>query len=252
MADIGSTIAGWFGGGGGGFQPTDIAPQATGGVLGTVPGETLGIPASVASSAATSAPTWQKLLTGGMLAGGELGNLLSQNKSNAYQNYVTNLAKNPAQLSQMVNQATQPLSKALTSAVTNQVQGTLAERGLAESPGIFNTVQSQALAPYLMQQQQNAQNQVLASLGLPINAGVTSPQINPLTQAMQMFLRAFQPPGIYQLPRTPPYAPGNQTPTAPGITLPDTSTWGLNLPTSPTQATTLPSSGSYDPFGSGF
>lgn len=223
MSDIGSTIAGWFGGGQG-LQPTDINMPPTGpnNVPGTIP---LGVPA--AAGAATSAPTWQKLLTGGLLGGGELGNLLSQNKSNAYQNYLLNLAKNPAQLSAMVNKATQPLSQALVSGVTNQVQGTLAERGLSESPGIFNTVQSQALAPYLLQQQQNAQNQVMASLGLPISGGVTQPNITNLTPAMQMFLRSFQPPGTYNptspLPSTPPMVPG--------ITLPDTSTWGLNLPT---------------------
>lgn len=74
----------------------------------------------------------------------------------------------PEQLSSLVSRATAPLSAGLTQSVGNQVQADVASRGLAESPGVFAATESQALAPYEMQQQQMALQLVLKQLGLPI------------------------------------------------------------------------------------
>lgn len=143
--------------------------------------------------AAVSTPPWVKLLTGGLLASGEVGNILQSHKQNAYQDYVLNLIKNPAQLSSMVTSATRPLDNALVAAVTNQTQAQAAERGLAQAPGIFNTIESQALAPFVQQNQQLAQNQVLAAMGLGQNtfAGQRPTDTSAL---MANFLRLFQRP----------------------------------------------------------
>jgi len=85
----------------------------------------------------------------------------------------------PQQLTQMVLSAQQPLSAGLTQAVGNTVQGDLASRGLAESPGIFATTESQALAPFYQQNQQAAQNQVLQQLQLPLQGAGYMPSFAP-------------------------------------------------------------------------
>ena len=234
MSGIGSFFSGLFGDGGG--VPTigtDIAPQAPGGVFGTVPTGVVSTidPAATAATTAASSPLWQKLLLGGMLGAGEVGNLLQTNKANSYTDFLTNLMKNPAQLSTMVNNATQPLSSALVAALNNRVQGDLAQRGLAQAPGIFATSELQALAPYQVQEQQMAQDQVLAALGLPGQVtNINQPPQN-LSPLMAGFLRTFQNPSIYtpQQPAVP-----QQTTQAPGITWPDiTGGWGS--PVIPTQ-----------------
>ena len=104
---------------------------------------------------------------------GLVGNLLGQQSQNAYTNqqtayqaYLQNLAKNPAALSAMINKATLPLSGALVQGVNNQVQGDLASRGLSQAPGIFAATEEQALAPYLLSQQDQARQQVMQQLGL--------------------------------------------------------------------------------------
>lgn len=243
MSGIGSFFSGLFGGGGGGGVPTigtDIAPQAPGGVFGTVPtGVISAIDPVAGATAASSAPLWQKLLLGGMLGAGEVGNLLQTNKSNSYTDFLTNLMKNPAQLSGMVNQATTPLSSALVAALNNRVQGDLAQRGLAQAPGIFATSELQALAPYQLQEQQLAQNQVLAALGLPGQVtNINQPPQN-LSPLMAGFLRTFQNPSIYtpsqpQQPQQPTPLVPQQTTQAPGFTWPDiTGGWGS--PVIPTQ-----------------
>lgn len=138
-------------------------------------------------------PTWVKLLTGGLLGSGEVGNILQSHKQNAYQDYILNLIKNPAQLSSMVTSAQRPLDNALVQAVTNQTQAQAAERGLAQAPGIFNTIESQALAPFVQQNQQMAQNQVMAALGLGQNtfAGQRPTDTSAL---MAQFIKMFQNP----------------------------------------------------------
>ena len=199
------------------------------------------ISSAVTPAATTAAPLWQQLVTGGLFGAGELSNLLQSHKQSQYQDYIMNLMKNPSQVSAMLNQATQPLSNALVQSVNNRVQGDMASRGLAQAPGIFAGAEAQALAPFQLQQQQNAQQQVMQMLGMPASAtNINQPGQN-MSSALQMFLRSFGTPGskTQQLP-TP--INTNQSPAAnSGLTppdfgtvvpqqpsLPDTSGWGFN------------------------
>jgi len=76
----------------------------------------------------------------------------------------------PTQYASGIQKFQQPLSQGLQSSVGNMVQGSLAERGLAQAPGIYAQTLSQGLAPYQLQEQQIAQNAFFQSLGLPIQA----------------------------------------------------------------------------------
>jgi hypothetical protein len=92
--------------------------------------------------------------------GKAIGNLQSAEKKYA------NLT--PEQLAGLVSRAEQPLGQDLIEGVTNQVQADMATRGLSQAPGIFAATESQALAPYKLQEQQNALQLVMKQLGLPI------------------------------------------------------------------------------------
>ena len=104
-----------------------------------------------------------KLLPAALTGGGFINNLLTQRKTNERQNFVENAVKNFPQYSQKF---IQPLSKGLTSNVGNQVQGYLGERGLSMSPTITADVESQALAPFVQQNQQTGIQAALGSLGI--------------------------------------------------------------------------------------
>jgi hypothetical protein len=92
--------------------------------------------------------------------GKEVGNLQSAEKK------FTSLT--PEQLSGMVTKAEQPLGQDLLQNVGNLVQADVAGRGLAESPGVFAATETQAVAPYQLQQQQMALQLIMKQLGLPI------------------------------------------------------------------------------------
>lgn len=225
MDGIGSFFSNIFGGGGSGIQPTDINPAPTGvaGVAGVPPlTESLGIP----SSATSGSPAWMKLLTAGMFGGGELGNLLQEHKSTQYQDLLLKYAQNPQLLSQAVASATKPLDNALVQSVNNTVQANQAARGLSQAPGIFAASEAQALAPFVQQNQQTAQNQVLASLGLPGQATNINQRPADLSSALAMFLRAMGQNPFAHLPGTgTPTGVPQQTPQTPGLDLS-----GLNFP----------------------
>src|SRR6266850_5666559 len=74
----------------------------------------------------------------------------------------------PEELAGLVSRAQQPLSQDLLQSVGNLVQADVAGRGLAESPGVFAATETQALAPYKIEQQKMALELVLKQLGLPI------------------------------------------------------------------------------------
>jgi hypothetical protein len=173
---------------------------------------------SQAFSSFFSNPGDVKLLQTGVAGAGEAGNLIEEKKRLDYQNLVMNLLKNPQQLAAMAAKITQPLNAGLVQATNNQVQGNLASRGLAQSPGIFAASEAQALAPFEQQNQQTALSAVLQSLGLPASSFGQPANLAPL------FSSLFQP--------TKPAVP-TQTPQAPGLTPPP------------------PSSGTVDPSGSG-
>jgi hypothetical protein len=166
---------------------------------------------------------WQKLLTGGLAATGEVGNVLEGEKRSAYQNFVMSLLKNPGKLAQMAAQITQPLSRGLEQSVGNQVQGDLASRGLSQAPGIFAATESQALAPYEQQNQNIAMQAVLQSLGLP--AGTFAQPTN-LGPSLGLFLNQFKTP---PQPNTNPSNTGLTLPTAPPISDPNDPNSG-NIP----------------------
>lgn len=129
------------------------------------------------------------LLSGGSFGVGEVGNIIEAQKQASYQNYIMNLMKNPAAFAALVTKMTQPLNQGLTQAVGNQVQGNLAERGLSQAPGIFAATESQALAPYYQQEQNQATSALLQLLGLPAGT-FKSPSNN--SGALQMFLKTLQ------------------------------------------------------------
>ena len=164
-------------------------------------------------SSSGGAPIWQQLLLGGLFGAGELGNLIQSHKESDYQNYLLNVMKNPALLSQMVLKAQQPISAALVQDINNRVQGDLAQRGLAQAPGIFGTTEAQALAPFEQQNYQTALQQVLASLQLP-GSTFNRPQAN-LSPLLSLFLQSLRKPQT----GTPTGVP-QQTTQQPGIALP--------------------------------
>lgn len=101
----------------------------------------------------------------------------------------------PAQYAQLVAQATQPLSQGLTQGVGNQVNAMMAERGLAQAPGIFAGTMAQSLAPYEQANQQQAMQIVAAQLGLPLEyanailGGV--PKSTNLSPSLMMMMQAL-------------------------------------------------------------
>lgn len=107
---------------------------------------------------------WGNLLKSGLGGFGLIGNILSSIKQNQATNAELSYLQNPAKLASAINATTQPLSTALTQDVGNQVQGYLAERGLATSPTIAAATEAQALAPYQLQEQQLAEQGILGTL----------------------------------------------------------------------------------------
>src|SRR5271154_1425828 len=82
------------------------------------------------------------------------------------QKYVNSILQNPAKLQASAAAYTQPLAAGLTADLSNQVQGNLAERGLGSSPAAYTQQLTQALAPYIQQNQQYGMNDLLQSLGI--------------------------------------------------------------------------------------
>ena len=112
----------------------------------------------------------------GMTGAGLVGNILNERarsqELNKLKTAEATLA-DPTKLSSEVRAATQPLNAGLVQDVTNQVSGNLAERGLAQAPGIQATELSTALAPFEQQNQNTALQLVLTRLGLPIEYAKT-------------------------------------------------------------------------------
>lgn len=145
-----------------------------------------------------SNPNTGAAISGATLGMGEIGNLLAgrqqQQEANAVkaqQDKIANLS--PQQLSQMVNSAEKPIDKSLIESVSNTVGGDLAQRGLAQAPGIFAQSESQALAPYVQQNYNTALQQVLAQLQLPAEYAQVLQRYLPgqqnMTPALQLFLQ---------------------------------------------------------------
>lgn len=145
-------------------------------------------------------------------------------------------AKHPEALANLEKQFEKPLSTGLTTGVGNIVQGQLAERGLNQAPGIYGEVLAQALAPFQMQEQQNAMQMAMKQLGLPaeILAGSQGGGPGNLPTLLQSLM---QPQGKTNYPSIPSTPSGGTSPSEPGIPsgwnpdMPDI--WGGYQPTMP-------------------
>jgi hypothetical protein len=93
-------------------------------------------------------------------------NLYNQYENQKYQNTLRSDAQNPAKVTALAEGYTQPLTAGLTAAVNNQTQAQLAQAGLSESPQIAQTVEAQAIAPYIQNNQNQGYNLALQALGL--------------------------------------------------------------------------------------
>ena len=129
------------------------------------------------------------ILSGGSAIGGTIGNIMEERKKVAYQNFIMDLLRHPEKLAAMAAKLTAPLNQGLQQSVGNQVQGSLAERGLSQAPGIYASSLAQGLAPYYQQNQQTAMNAVLQSLGMP--QGTFGQPVN-TSGAWQMFLNSLK------------------------------------------------------------
>jgi hypothetical protein len=179
----------------------------------------------------------------GTSAAGIIGNIMNartrgqqtsqlQSAENKYANLT------PEQLSGMVTKAEAPLNQSLLNQVGNLVQANVASRGLAESPGVFATTESQALAPYQQENQNTALQLVMKQLGLPIeyaqaiiNSIGPNSNISPIVQAL-MQMKGGMPSGFgggpAPAPPAPPFSVIQQANpwigSTPGLTMPNNFT----------------------------
>jgi hypothetical protein len=122
-------------------------------------------------------------LGGGLGLFGLIGNIMAQQKQNAALNKISYYQNNPAAAAKVISSLTQPLTMGLTQDVGNSVQGYLGERGLSQSPNITAEVLSQSLAPYVQQNQQQAEQEFM---GLLNPAGATFQQPANLAPLMKL------------------------------------------------------------------
>lgn len=114
---------------------------------------------------------WGKILTTGAGVTGGISNIFATNRQNDLINQeikaqkdIQSLATDPAKLSARIAALEKPLDASLVQNVGNEVQGYLGQRGLGQSPAIAEQILSQALAPYKLQEQQNAINALMSVL----------------------------------------------------------------------------------------
>lgn len=115
---------------------------------------------SAGTPAAPAATNWGgDLKTGGTLLSAIATALQAYQRYNLSQNL-----QNPKYVAGQIQQLTQPLSAALKNSVGSGVQAQMQEAGLGEAPGLFRQALAQALAPYQLQQQQQAEQQYLQAI----------------------------------------------------------------------------------------
>lgn len=129
------------------------------------------------------------IISGGSFGAGEIGNILEARKKAQYQNYINDLMMHPEKLAALAAKLQKPLDNSLVQGVTNTVQGNMAERGLSQAPGIFAASESQALAPYVQQNENTALQTVMQMLGMPAGTFGT-PQNN--SGSLQLFLNSLK------------------------------------------------------------
>jgi hypothetical protein len=117
-----------------------------------------------------------KAVEGGAVAGtGLVQNLLANSEAQQKQSFVENLIKNPAAFQKFVSGFTQPLTAGLTADVARSSDAYGAERGLGSSPAVMKDIYAQALAPYLVQQQNSGQQAAMQALGIYGSTPTTKP-----------------------------------------------------------------------------
>jgi hypothetical protein len=119
-------------------------------------------------------------------------NLYNQEKNQQYQDTLRTDAQNPAKVTALAQQYTQPLTAGLTAAVNNQTQAQLAQAGLSESPQIAQTVEAEAIAPYIQQNQQAGYQDAIQALGL--GGGAIPPALQQ-QNSIAALAKAFAQPG---------------------------------------------------------
>lgn len=97
-----------------------------------------------------------------------INNWMINRSQNAYLNQQLKYQRNPQLMQNEITGLTRPLDANLVASVSNQVQGNLANQGLAESPAIQASILAQALAPYSQQNQQLAAEEWYRLHGLPV------------------------------------------------------------------------------------
>lgn len=100
-------------------------------------------------------------------------NIQQQQQVQNAQKYMTSLLTSPTKMAAAEAGYQQPLTAGLTAELSNQVQGNLAERGLGSSPAAYTQQLTQAIAPYVQQNQGTALNALMQSLGLTNNLKTT-------------------------------------------------------------------------------
>lgn len=105
--------------------------------------------------------------TGGNIMG-DIQKMIEQKRLADYQKSVMNMS--PQTVAKNAASMAAPLSHGLTQAVGNQVQGSLAERGLSQAPGIYAGELSQSLAPYVQQNLNTALQAYLQKLQIPLES----------------------------------------------------------------------------------
>ena len=177
------------------------------------------------------------IISAGTAGAGIISEIQLQQKEKAALDRAMYYSKHPEAVTNMVKGATQPLSTGLTAGVGNEVNASLAEQGLSQAPGIQSQVLAQALAPYYQNEQKMALEQVLGTIGMPLQA-LTAMQgmQNPMTLAMLM--QSILPKGSAQFNTTGTMNPMDMGPGGPfdtGITagtppIFDTGATGTDVP----------------------
>jgi hypothetical protein len=110
-------------------------------------------------------------------------NAQATGRYNSAQSYLNNLIQNPTAFNAAAQQYTQPLNQGLVTDITQQTNAQLAERGLGGSSAITQQTLAQALAPYIVQNQQAGTNNLLSVLGM---TGSLKPNPTPGTNITQL------------------------------------------------------------------
>lgn len=127
------------------------------------------------------------ILEGGVAGGGLIQNLLANREAQKKQKFVEDIITNPAKLQQFVAGFNKPLTAGLEADVARSADAYGAERGLGSSPAVMKDVYAQALAPYVQQQQNQAMQSALQSLGVYEASPTTKPvDVSSLLKVLMM------------------------------------------------------------------